>query len=645
MARVTDNIRGVWIDTGVRWQSVTGEANLIDFGGDPTGGTDSSGPLSDSLTAAISAQAPLRIPTGHFKINASVTKTLAAGVPLTIRGDGAGSILDGTGMTYTSGYGQPVVPMISITGTVSGSDPENVVRISNITLYGGATTVGGQSGLELHSVGQTILEGVVATKFAFYAVLLDSIRFASVIESFISSKYYANLFATGVSLKVFGGEYDSAGNGLGPNYLGDPAKALGYGIVADAQQVYIAGVRAYSNDRYAIDFRAGSDVVIDGNYIYNTGLYAIYGQNYEINTNGGLNIKITNNTIDNADRAGSGYGIVVGPWAQGTNWGLVNEILISGNTIKRTTRAIKVDTHKLTTGSAAVRKLLITQNQIEHTSATNAGALGQIYVGTDSPDSTNDRVESSIITDNILWNGGIVHTYGENAEISRNKITFDSSPLDHEQVILCYANQCIENSNTVSYPGTFTRNPFFNYNSGAPSQPMGLSNIKEMRGNLINGTAPLHITDYSFTDQRIVFKYKGPFPALAQRDLIHLVTLASTDSSYTIHVRYAGVEGTGAGLTSGSGALVVSFSVNSAGTVTLPGASPYTITPYATSSVGSITFTWVLTAVTNGAQLALRTNGDSVVTADIEIHRSGTLAASPNGIQILNVLDGITYTN
>lgn len=596
--------------------------------------TNSATAFTACLVSAIDSGIEVKLANGTYKINSTVAATMAAGKSLSISGQGGGTVIDVSGVPYSIGYGTTDVFGIYITGTPS-TDPNNVVRLNNFRMIGGATDLGGLTGLRLDSVGQTIFSGVIATGMPSIGIWTVDVGFVTAIGCNFSSNYYAGAIFSGDltkarGVRVFGGEYNSNGCGAGPNYGGDIAKGIGYGIVLDVQQIYAAGIRSHSNDRYGVDFRGGSDVTIEAPYIFNSGLCGIHGQNYQVAVGGGINIKIVGGTVDNGDRAGSTHGIIVGPWdsPSATSWGRVNEIIISGMTVKRClASAIFTDIHKMGDGTASVRKLIIKDNVIEHTDPTNEAAMRQILVGNyTSIGAGGQYVDSSIIQNNILLNGGILHGNGKNSDISHNKQTWTGTPYSNE-LIRCYADNSIQNHNTFVTVADLTINPLLRVAGGGNYS--GLANIREMMGNTNNGKHLPVLWDWIYNNSELSFKYSGNTVGAADRVCLEMIFSGAVKKTALIQAIYSRIGGTGASPTNVIGEFNEGAIVDDAGAVTFAGASPYSITPVkqAALGAGSPGITWKLSSGINTIDLNMNPNADSLIEAEIKVRYSGTIAS------------------
>lgn len=602
--------------------------------------TDSSVAMTACLVAAIDSGIEVKWASGTYKINSSVAATMAAGKTLTVSGS-AGTVIDCSGITYSTGYNQPDVWGLAITGTPS-TDPNNVVRLSNFKMIGGATDLGGLTGLRLDGVGQTILTSIIATGFPAMGIKTADVGFITAIGCNCSFNYQAGAHFGGQStdadltksrgVRVFSGEYNSNGCGKGPAYDGlAGTQGIGYGLIANAQQVAIFGARCVSNDRYGIDFRGGSDVVVDGCYVYDSGLEGIHGSNYNIAPNGSVNVKIVNNTVDNNDRTvvgniGGLFGINVGSESpQGTDAVPVDQILISGNTIKRTVQqAIYVPACKLPDGSTSLKKLIITNNQVQHTDQTDTAANNLIFTGFGGG---TDYIDSAIIKDNQLENGGIYSGNGLTVDISGNSFYYTGAGAFHypQQVIQSTTTNTIINYNKIDGPLlTWTINPFFH---GAGGTYTGLANIREMKGNVVNGDHPAGLWDWVYNGGELSFKWASSVAANSTRACLDLTFSGASRKGVSLSWDSSGQSPSTAYLVNSKH--LEPIKIDAAGTVVFQGASVYTSTPYITSHVGAgaDVVVWKLTSGTNTFNLGVTPNYDTDLLVDVSCRYSGTISA------------------
>jgi len=100
LARLTDEQRGLWIDSGSQWIALsgTGVINVCDYGADPTGTKDSAGPIQAALNAAHPSDVVF-FPRGVYAVGKGLT-TLGGVV---IAGNGVG--YSQTRLRYTGSDG------------------------------------------------------------------------------------------------------------------------------------------------------------------------------------------------------------------------------------------------------------------------------------------------------------------------------------------------------------------------------------------------------------------------------------------------------------------------------------------------------------------------------------------------------------
>jgi len=100
LAWVTDNIRGVWRDDGTQWVSVTGVANVLDFGAynDGTNATATRAAIQAAIDAIPAEGGTVFIPAGSYIVDA----TLVPASNMTIQGAGMGvTVIQTSGTTFT----------------------------------------------------------------------------------------------------------------------------------------------------------------------------------------------------------------------------------------------------------------------------------------------------------------------------------------------------------------------------------------------------------------------------------------------------------------------------------------------------------------------------------------------------------------
>lgn len=185
VANVINNIRGIWkCNASNTWQSITGYANIVDFGADPTGTIDSTTAIQLASTTAGSLATSTQngqtvfTPTGRFTVSSTIT--LYSNVNYKTWQTGGGFWVEKSGSNTTiASYAQPGNPETNLVALENmGFDCQNNVNTSTVGVYfdnlsGGyaknliinncATGIGGDSVRKLeieHPIIETVNSGV-----------------------------------------------------------------------------------------------------------------------------------------------------------------------------------------------------------------------------------------------------------------------------------------------------------------------------------------------------------------------------------------------------------------------------------------------------------------------------------------------------
>jgi hypothetical protein len=149
LVRVKDNIRGPWIDTGIAWRSLTGEANVDDFGAVGNGTTNDAAAIQACIEAAYAASVPC-VAVGSKAYNITTTLNLADHWGMQFLGrlgfDSAGPRLIGN-----TGAGNPIIDAYGMHGgLIEGWNLTGVTSTIGVTV--GCTTLNNAIGGRLRNV-------------------------------------------------------------------------------------------------------------------------------------------------------------------------------------------------------------------------------------------------------------------------------------------------------------------------------------------------------------------------------------------------------------------------------------------------------------------------------------------------------------
>src|SRR5438552_3587176 len=104
LARVTDGVRGVWMDQGTQWFSLTGEViNVKEFGAKGDGVTDDTTPIQNALNAVPSTGGTVLFPVGTYKISSTLLIQNIQGINLVASKSSGLSGTNGVVLKWTGG--------------------------------------------------------------------------------------------------------------------------------------------------------------------------------------------------------------------------------------------------------------------------------------------------------------------------------------------------------------------------------------------------------------------------------------------------------------------------------------------------------------------------------------------------------------
>lgn len=126
LARVTDDIRGLWMDTGTKWVSVTGEANASDFGAKCDDSSDDTIALQNAVNI-LNTGVKLRIGPGRCLISSTIN------FPDTIYG---WEINGSTGWPDSSSFGTTIKWTGAADGTMVSIRGNRFFIMNNINFHG-----------------------------------------------------------------------------------------------------------------------------------------------------------------------------------------------------------------------------------------------------------------------------------------------------------------------------------------------------------------------------------------------------------------------------------------------------------------------------------------------------------------------------
>lgn len=535
---------------------------------------DSDAEIAAALASGISSGKVIEVLAGTYNVSTANTITLTANQNLHIRALGK--------VIFNSSIPEPgsgSTGFLYVTG-----DGSNKVIIEGIELVHGATAVGAVHGLFFDNVDLSLYR-VKGSGFSLYGIIGDNLVSAYAENCDCSDNRYAGLGLGGPgSVVVSGGRFND--NGV------TGSADQGYGLIANGVGTYVSGVTAKNNNRYNLDCRGGNDVTITGCELLNAGHVGIYAVN-ENSVKDASNLKVIGCTIDNASRAGSMYAIWAGTFGASATKPY-DEIFIDGCTIKNTLQqAIFISN----SSPNSPDKITVAHCMIEN-------ATTQV-IRIDN--SAGGSVKDLIIHDNTV-DGSIGIWNTENMNIHHN--IFRASVSISQAIYVSGGTY-----------GTFDHNQMI----GSFTKPFQFDGnpLRFMNGNSFNGIG-LKDEKHLTIQQRVTLTDNVAKTLLTITEPSAIAVAGVIMAKYMISGGYSTTPGVTAGQIS------VGFVFDAGHVITLPGASPYTITPFGTTSAAdgtTFTLSWTIETTTNGVILKVTSddsaNNNSQLTIDYDILVSG----------------------
>ena len=298
------------------------------FGAIGDGVADDTAAISAMLESRKTISAVFDGMGGTFKITATITKALSAGVSWELRDFNF----------VSTGLADPVAEqgLLKFTGDEVAGSPwagTNKIKLENVTFVhaNALASVGFLDGIQILNFDQVLLTNVRATGYTNTGVMLELCRQVLVQNCDCSTNLYAGLRGSNIyQCAVLGGTYNN--NGI-------LIPAYGYGVAFSAGDrvnsninLLIQGITANGNQRKAIDFHAGIHVHVCNNNISGFGQCGIYAL---ADTNGDItrDVIISGNIVEaDATLAAGSSGIAIG--ANGVLASSAGQYMVINNIIK-----------------------------------------------------------------------------------------------------------------------------------------------------------------------------------------------------------------------------------------------------------------------------------------------------------------------
>lgn len=219
LARVTDNVRGIWIDTGVQWIPLNGGViNVLDFGAKGDGVTDDTVSIQAAINAVAGNGRAVFLPRGDYKVTSIITvasdRTHIIGAGIYATKISFGPSGTDTCFSFTNGaleLYQCSIRNLCIVG--SGSQIKTAIKLSDVSEFLIEDVVinplnGGGDSKGIHILGKELIRLSRVTVFADKPIVIQANPngvAADLDSSSFSNLYLYSSSATSAAIEIVSG--------------------------------------------------------------------------------------------------------------------------------------------------------------------------------------------------------------------------------------------------------------------------------------------------------------------------------------------------------------------------------------------------------------------------------------------------------
>jgi hypothetical protein len=290
LARVTDDVRGLWMDQGAQWFSLSGEViNVKEYGARGDGVADDTDAIQSAFNAVPASDTVVLIPPGEYKVSASLSIT-------------RGMILAGPGSGHSSGA-TAVLRTTSATNDVLRVATTEGVVIRDISIGTSVTRTAG-AGIAIVGSGGLINTRTRITNVymqgMYDAVRVDAGRFWVIDRCVLDQVTHHGIYVKQ------GGFTDEGDNVITNNVIVLSSGATGSGVVWEqGGALWVYGNKLFQG-KYGVQVNLQNGP---------TGTLLIQGNSIEQQQNGGIIVQqgVAGKTMGNVSIIGNQLSIIAPP--------------------------------------------------------------------------------------------------------------------------------------------------------------------------------------------------------------------------------------------------------------------------------------------------------------------------------------------